>query len=137
MDIPVFHDDQHGTAIITAAGLINAAHITGRKFADLKVVVNGAGSAGIACLELIKLMGVPHNNVILCDRSGVIYEGRENDMNQWKSAHAIPTKKRTLTEALQGADVFLGLSAAGAVTQDMVKGHGETTDHIRHGEPHS
>jgi malate dehydrogenase (oxaloacetate-decarboxylating)(NADP+) len=122
MDIPVFHDDQHGTAIITLAGLMNAAHITGRKFEELKIVVNGAGAAGIACLELIKRSGVPHENVILCDRLGVVYEGRlEGDMNQWKSPHAIPTSKRTLLEAMTGADVFIGLSAAGAVTQEMVK----------------
>ncbi|MFZ4125914.1 MAG: NADP-dependent malic enzyme [Rickettsiales bacterium] len=120
-DIPVFHDDQHGTAIITAAGLINAAHITGRKFSELKVVANGAGSAGIACIELLKRMGVKHENVLLCDRTGVIYEGRTEQMNQWKSAHAVKTKRRTLTEALEGADVFLGLSSAGAVTKDMVK----------------
>jgi len=123
MDIPVFHDDQHGTAIICAAGLINAAHITKRKFEKLKVVVNGAGSAGIACLELIKRMGVPHENVLLCDREGVVYEGRTHgDMNQWKSAHAVKTDRRTLKEALQGADVFLGLSVAGCVTKDMVEG---------------
>ena len=122
MDIPVFHDDQHGTAIITLAGLMNAAQITGRRFEDLKVVVNGAGAAGIACLELIKRSGVPHENVILCDRQGVVYEGRiGGDMNQWKSPHAIPTSKRTLLEAMTGADVFIGLSAAGAVTQEMVK----------------
>lgn len=122
MDIPVFHDDQHGTAIIAAAGIINACEITGRKFNELKVVVNGAGSAGIACLELLKLMGVPHENVLLCDRDGVIYEGRTDGMNQWKSKHAVPTSARTLKDALQGADVFLGLSVAGCVTQDMVKG---------------
>jgi malate dehydrogenase (oxaloacetate-decarboxylating)(NADP+) len=122
-DIPVFHDDQHGTAIITAAGMINAAHLTGREFKDMKVVANGAGSAGIACIELLKRMGVRHENVLLCDKSGVIYEGRNDpSMNQWKSAHAVKTKKRTLTEALEGADVFLGLSVAGAVTKDMVKG---------------
>lgn len=120
-DIPVFHDDQHGTAIITAAGLINAAHITGRKFSDLKVVANGAGSAGIACIELLKRMGVRHENVLLCDRTGVIYEGRTEQMNQWKSAHAVKTKRRTLSEALEGADVFLGLSSAGAVSKAMVK----------------
>ena len=122
MDIPVFHDDQHGTAIITAAGLINAAHITGRKFADMKVVVNGAGSAGIACLELIKRMGIKNENAFLCDRTGVIYKGREGgDMNQWKSAHAVDTNKRTLLDAMTGADVFLGLSVKGAVTKEMVK----------------
>ncbi|MFN7401402.1 MAG: NADP-dependent malic enzyme, partial [Alphaproteobacteria bacterium] len=120
-DIPVFHDDQHGTAIITAAGLINAAHITGRDFKSLKVVANGAGSAGIACIELLKRMGVPHQNVLLCDRVGVIYEGRQESMNQWKSAHAVKTKCRTLTDAMEGADVFLGLSSAGAITKDMVR----------------
>lgn len=121
-DIPVFHDDQHGTAIVTAAGIINAAHITGRQLSDLKIVANGAGSAGIACIELLKHMGVKHENVLLCDRSGVIYQGRnDSSMNQWKSAHAVKTDKRTLTEAMAGADVFLGLSSAGAVTKDMVK----------------
>lgn len=122
MDIPVFHDDQHGTAIICAAGLINAAQITGRSFESMRVVVNGAGSAGIACLELIKRIGVPHENVILCDRQGVVYEGRTDDMNQWKSAHAVKTERRTLKEALQGADVFLGLSVAGCVSKEMVAG---------------
>lgn len=121
MDIPIFHDDQHGTAIITAAGLINAAHLTGRKFEDIKVVVNGAGAAGIACIELLKSMGVRHENVILCDTKGVLYKGRTDGMNQWKSAHAVETKARTLTDALKGADVFLGLSVKDAVTKDMVK----------------
>jgi malate dehydrogenase (oxaloacetate-decarboxylating)(NADP+) len=120
MDIPVFHDDQHGTAIIAIAGLINAVHLTGRDMGDVKLVCNGAGSAGIACLELMKAMGVRHENVILCDTSGVIYRGREKGMNQWKSAHAVPTKARTLAEALNGADVFFGLSAAGAMTKEMV-----------------
>ena len=121
MNIPVFHDDQHGTAIITAAGLINACHLTGRDLATVRVVVNGAGAAAIACTELIKDMGVPHGNVIMCDRSGPLYPGRDN-MDQFKSAHAVPTEARSLTEALVGADVFLGLSAAGAVTGEMVKG---------------
>jgi malate dehydrogenase (oxaloacetate-decarboxylating)(NADP+) len=120
MNIPVFHDDQHGTAIITAAGLINACLLTGRHLSDIKVAVNGAGAAAIACTELIKAMGVRHENVIMCDRSGVIYQGREK-INQWQSAHAIVTEKRTLKEAMHGADVFLGLSAAGAVTPDMVR----------------
>ena len=120
MDIPVFHDDQHGTAIITAAGLINAADLTGRKFKDIKVVVLGAGSAGIACLELIKRMGVKHENALLVDRTGVIYEGRTEGMNQWKSAHAVKTSKRTLTEAMEGADMFMGLSAKNSVTKEMV-----------------
>ena len=121
LDIPVFHDDQHGTAIITAAGLINALDLTGRDIKTTKLVVNGAGSAGIACLELIKAMGMPSENAILCDTKGVIYKGRTEGMNQWKSAHAIETKARTLAEALQGADVFLGLSAKGAMTSEMVR----------------
>ncbi len=121
MDIPVFHDDQHGTAIICAAGLINAAEITGRKIKDMVIVVNGAGAAGIACLELMKTLGIKSQNAYLCDRDGVIYEGREKGMNQWKSAHAVKTDKRTLEEALDGADVFLGLSAKDAVTQKMVR----------------
>jgi len=121
MDIPVFHDDQHGTAIISAAGIINALHLTGRKMGDIKVVVNGAGAAGIACLELLKSMGLPNDNAILCDTKGVIYRGRTNGMNQWKSAHAIETKARTLEDALVDCDVFLGLSVKGAVTQEMVK----------------
>jgi malate dehydrogenase (oxaloacetate-decarboxylating)(NADP+) len=121
MDIPVFHDDQHGTAIISAAGIINACHLTGRKLADLKVVVNGAGAAGIACLELLKAMGLPNGNAILCDTKGVIYRGRTEGMNQWKSAHAVETKARTLEDAMKDSDVFLGLSVKGAVTQDMVK----------------
>ena len=122
MDIPVFHDDQHGTAIITAAGLINALHLTGREMKSIKVVANGAGAASIACVELIKRMGVPHNNVIMCDSKGVIYQGREEGMNQWKSAHAVKTDTRTLEDAIKGADVFLGLSVKGALTQDMVRG---------------
>ncbi len=121
MNIPVFHDDQHGTAIITAAGLVNALFLTGRDIKRTKMVVNGAGSAGIACLELIKAMGMPHGNAILCDTKGVIWKGRTEGMNQWKSAHAVETKARTLTEALEGADVFLGLSVKGAMTQAMVR----------------
>ncbi len=121
MDIPVFHDDQHGTAIISAAGVINAAHLTGRKLADIKVVVNGAGAAGIACLELLKSMGVKGENIILCDTKGVVYRGRTEGMNQWKSAHAVETKARSLTDAMVGCDVFLGLSAKGALTPDMVR----------------
>jgi len=121
MDIPIFHDDQHGTAIITAAGLINAADLTGRKFKDIKVVVLGAGAAGIACLELIKRMGVKHENALLVDRTGVIYQGRTDGMNQWKSAHAVKTSKRTLAEAMEGADMFIGLSSKDAVSKEMVK----------------
>src|SRR6187551_3253488 len=121
MNIPVFHDDQHGTAIITAAGLINACHLTRRQLKDVKVVVNGAGAAAIACTELIKAMGVRGDHVIVCDRKGVIYQGREGGMDQWKSAHAAVTDARTLEEALKGADVFLGLSAAGALKPEMVR----------------
>lgn len=120
MKIPVMHDDQHGTAIITAAGLINACYLTGRSFKDVKVVVNGAGAAAIACTALIKAMGVQHDNVLMCDRTGVIYQGREAGMDQWKSAHAAKTDRRTLTEALDGADIFLGLSAAGALKPEMI-----------------
>ena len=119
MNIPVFHDDQHGTAIICAAGVINACLLTGRQLSEIKVVVNGAGAAAIACTELIKAMGVRHDNVLICDRTGVIYQGRD-DVNQWQSAHAANTDRRTLTEALRGADVFLGLSAAGALKPEMV-----------------
>ncbi|MBO9427667.1 MULTISPECIES: NADP-dependent malic enzyme [Stappiaceae] len=121
MDIPVFHDDQHGTAIIAAAGLINALHLTGRDMKDTKVVCNGAGAAGIACIELIKAMGIPNENVTLCDTKGVIYKGREEGMNQWKSAHAVDTKARSLYDALKGADVFFGVSVKGALTPDMLR----------------
>ena len=120
LDIPVFHDDQHGTAIISAAGLINACHITGRDLKDVKVVLCGAGAAGIASLDLIKAMGVRSENCIAVDNTGVIYRGRTAGMNQWKSAHAVDTDARTLAEALVGADVFLGLSAKGVLTQDMI-----------------
>jgi len=120
MKIPVFHDDQHGTAIITAAGLINACLLTGRKLSELRVAVNGAGAAAIACTELIKAMGVRNDHVIMCDRKGVLSKAR-TDLDQWKSAHAVETGKRTLAEALEGADLFLGLSAAGALKPEMVK----------------
>jgi len=121
MDIPVFHDDQHGTAIVVAAGLINACHLTNRDLKTTKLVVNGAGAAAIACVELLKAMGLRPEHVILCDTKGVVYQGRTEGMNQWKSAHAANTRARTLTEALEGADVFFGLSAKGALTQDMVR----------------
>ncbi|PIE14987.1 MAG: NADP-dependent malic enzyme [Rhodobacterales bacterium] len=120
MNIPVFHDDQHGTAVICAAGLLNALHLSGKKIEDCRIVVNGAGAAGIACIELIKSMGAQHDNCLLCDTKGVIYNGREEGMNQWKSAHAANTDLRTLEEAMKGADVFLGVSVKGAVTQEMV-----------------
>ncbi|GGE86859.1 NADP-dependent malic enzyme [Sphingomonas prati] len=121
MNIPVFHDDQHGTAIIAAAGLINACHLTNRELGDIKVVVNGAGAASIACTELVKAMGVRADNVVMCDSKGVIYAGRTEGMNQWKSAHAVATDARTLADAVAGADVFLGLSVKGALTPDMVR----------------
>ena len=121
MDIPVFHDDQHGTAVICAAGLINALHISGKKIEDCKIVLNGAGAAGIACLELVKAMGAKHDNCIMCDTKGVIYQGRVEGMNQWKSAHAAMTDARSLEDAMKDADVFLGVSAKGAVTQAMVE----------------
>ncbi|CUH64962.1 NADP-dependent malic enzyme [Thalassovita gelatinovora] len=125
MDIPVFHDDQHGTAVICAAGMINALHISGKKIEDVKVVLNGAGAAGIACVELLKRMGARHENCIVCDTKGVIYQGRTEGMNQWKSAHAVKTELRTLEDAMKGADVFLGVSAKGAVTPEMVESMGD------------
>ena len=121
MDIPVFHDDQHGTAVICAAGLINALYISGKKIEDVKIVLNGAGAAGIACIELLKSMGARHENCIVCDTKGVIHQGRTEGMNQWKSGHAVKTDLRTLEQAMVSADVFLGVSVKGAVTQDMVK----------------
>jgi malate dehydrogenase (oxaloacetate-decarboxylating)(NADP+) len=121
LDIPVFHDDQHGTAIIAAAGLLNALDLTGRDIKDTTLVCNGAGAAGIACLELLRAIGFRPENLTLCDTKGVIYEGRKDGMNQWKSAYAIKTKARTLADALVDADVFFGLSAKGAVTKDMVQ----------------
>ena len=121
MDIPVFHDDQHGTAVICAAGLINALYLSEKKIEDVKIVLNGAGAAGIACIELLKFMGARHENCIVCDTKGVIFQDRKEGMNQWKSAHASKTKARTLAEALDGADVFIGVSVKGAVTQKMLK----------------
>ena len=121
MDIPVFHDDQHGTAVICVAGLINALELTGKKIGEVRIVLNGAGAAGIACLELMKAMGAQHDNCIMCDTKGVIWQGRTEGMNQWKSAHAANTPLRTLEEAMAGADVLLGVSAKGAVTPEMVR----------------
>ncbi len=125
MDIPVFHDDQHGTAIVTTAGIINALDLTGRELATTKIVVNGAGAAAIACTELLKSIGLPAENATLCDSKGVIYAGREAGMNQWKSAHAVETKARTLAEAMEGADVFIGLSVQDAVDAKMVTSMGD------------
>jgi malate dehydrogenase (oxaloacetate-decarboxylating)(NADP+) len=121
LDIPVFHDDQHGTAIITTAALINALDISGKSIKDIRVVVNGAGASAIACTNLFKNSGVLNENVTMVDRKGVIYRGRTEGMDQWKSAHAIDTKNRTLEEAIIGADVFLGLSAKGALKKELVK----------------
>ncbi len=121
LDIPVFHDDQHGTAIIAAAGFLNALELTGRNIADVRLVLNGAGAAGIACLDLLVALGLPKANATLCDTKGVIYQGRKDGMNQWKSTYAQKTKARSLADALNGADAFFGLSAKGAVTQEMVK----------------
>ena len=120
LDIPVFHDDQHGTAIIAAAGLINALNITNRKIDNFTMVINGAGAAGIACAELLNAMGMPKKNIIMCDTKGIIHRDR-TDLNQWKSAHAITTQKRSLAEALDGADVAFGLSVKGAFTKEMMK----------------
>ncbi len=120
MNLPVFHDDQHGTAIVIAAALLNAAEITGKDFGTMRVVLNGPGAAGLACVNLIKSMGC--KNVIICDKLGVVYEGREQDMNKWKAGHAIDTDKRSLADALEGADVFLGLSVKDALSVDMIKG---------------
>jgi malate dehydrogenase (oxaloacetate-decarboxylating)(NADP+) len=122
LDIPVFHDDQHGTAVICLAGLINALEIAGKKIEDCKIVLNGAGAAGIACVELIKTLGARHDNCVICDTKGVVYQGRPEGMNQWKAAHAIETGDRTLADAMTGADVFIGLSAKGAVTPEMPGG---------------
>ena len=120
MDIPIFHDDQHGTAIISAAALLNALDLTGKNIKDVKLVVNGAGAAGVACLELLKAMGMPNKNAILCDTKGVIHTERTENLNQWKSAHAVKTSLRTLEDALKGADVFFGLSIGNIVSEKMV-----------------
>ena len=135
MDIPVFHDDQHGTAVICAAGLINALHLSGKKIEECRIVLNGAGAAGIACIELLKSMGAQPQNCIVCDTKGVIWQGRTEGMNQWKSAHAVKTDLRTLEEAMEGADVFLGVSVKGAVTQGDGAIHGRQPGDLRHGQP--
>ena len=137
LDIPVFHDDQHGTAIIATAGLINALKLTGRDIKTTKLVVNGAGAAGIACIELLKALGLGNNNVILCDTKGVVYKGRTEGMNQWKSAHAIETKARTLADAMKGADAVYGLSVKGAFTARHDQVDGAEPDHLRDGQSRS
>ncbi|MFO1134041.1 MAG: NADP-dependent malic enzyme [Rhodoblastus sp.] len=121
MDIPVFHDDQHGTAIIACAGMINAMSLTGRDIKDVRLVCNGAGAAGIACLDLLRAMGMPQDNITLVDTKGVVYRGRTDGMNQWKATYAVQTDRRTLAEAVKDADIFFGLSAKGALTQEMVQ----------------
>ena len=115
LDIPVFHDDQHGTAIITTAALINALDICGKSIKEIKVVVNGAGASAQACTELFKNTGVKSENIIMLDRKGVIYEGRTEGIDQWKSRYAVKTKLRNLKDAIKDADVFLGLSAKGVL----------------------
>ena len=121
MDIPVFHDDQHGTAIVSAAGMINACHLTGRDIRDTKLVINGAGAAGIACAELARAMGMRQSNILMCDTKGVLWRGRTEGMNQWKSSFAVETTARTLSHALEGADIFYGLSKKGALTAEMLR----------------
>ena len=135
MDIPVFHDDQHGTAIVAAAGLINACHLTGRDLRDTHLVINGAGAAAIACAELLKAMGMRPANIIMCDTKGVVYQGRTEGMNQWKSAHAVDTTARTLTQALDGADVLLRPVGEGRGDAGHAARHGRQADHLRHGQP--
>ena len=120
LDIPVFHDDQHGTAIITTAALINAVHITKRDIKKIKIIINGAGASAMACADLFITKGVPQKNITMLDRKGVIYKGRK-DLNEWKSLRAVETKSRSLNEAIKGADVFLGLSKAGTLKKEMVK----------------
>jgi malate dehydrogenase (oxaloacetate-decarboxylating)(NADP+) len=121
LSIPVFHDDQHGTAIISGAGLINALEISGKKIGDMRVVVNGAGAAGIACSNFYVHLGIKKENIVLCDTRGVVYKGRTAGMNQYKEAYAVDTKDRTLADAVKGADMFLGLSVGGALTPEMLK----------------
>ncbi|TVS87274.1 malate dehydrogenase [Wolbachia pipientis] len=123
MDIPVFHDDQHGTAVVVAAGVKNALDIVGKKLEDVKIIMNGAGAAGIACLEILKSMGA--KNIVLCDKQGVIYKGRNEDMNEWKEKYAIDTSERSLLDTIKGADVFIGLSAKDVLNEEMLKSMGK------------
>ncbi|WP_081326552.1 malic enzyme-like NAD(P)-binding protein [Wolbachia pipientis] len=119
MNIPVFHDDQHGTAIVVAAGIVNALDIVGRKLENVKIIINGAGAAGIACLEMLKSMGA--QNIVLCDKQGVIYKGRTGDMNEWKEKHAVGVPDRSLSDTIRGADIFIGLSAKDVLTEEMLR----------------
>ncbi|XP_011860205.1 PREDICTED: NADP-dependent malic enzyme 2-like [Vollenhovia emeryi] len=123
MDIPVFHDDQHGTAVVVAAGIENALDIVGKKLEDVKIIMNGAGAAGIACLEILKSMGA--KNIVLCDKQGVIYKGRNEDINEWKEKYAIDTSERSLLDTIKGADVFIGLSAKDVLNEEMLKSMGK------------
>jgi len=123
MDIPVFHDDQHGTAVVVAAGIENSLDIVGKKLEDVKIIMNGAGAAGIACLEILKFMGA--KNIVLCDKQGVIYKGRNEDMNEWKEKYAIDTSERSLLDTIKGADVFIGLSAKDVLNEEMLKSMGK------------
>ncbi|WP_265025848.1 malic enzyme-like NAD(P)-binding protein [Wolbachia endosymbiont (group A) of Bibio marci] len=123
MDIPVFHDDQHGTAVVVAAGIENALDIVEKKLEDVKIIMNGAGAAGIACLEILKSMGA--KNIVLCDKQGVIYKGRNEDMNEWKEKYAIDTSERSLLDTIKGADVFIGLSAKDVLNEEMLKSMGK------------
>jgi malate dehydrogenase (oxaloacetate-decarboxylating)(NADP+) len=135
MNIPVFHDDQHGTAIIATAGLINALQITGRDMKSAKLVCNGAGAAGIACIELVKSLGFSPENVILCDTKGVVYQGRTEGMNQWKSAHATKTDARTLADAMEGADIFFWSLRQGRADACHGQVDEQKPDHLRNGQP--
>lgn len=123
MDIPVFHDDQHGTAVVVAAGIENALDIAEKKLENVKIIMNGSGAAGIACLEILKSMGA--KNIVLCDKQGVIHKDRKEDMNKWKEKYAIDTKERSLLDAIKGADVFIGLSAKDVLSEEMLKSMGK------------
>src|SRR5947209_8698439 len=121
MGIPVFHDDQHGTAIITGAALINALELVGKKLADIRVVFVGAGAAAVACAEQYVALGVPREHITMSDKYGVVYQGRADDMDEWKGAFARKTELRTLAQAVHDADVIVGLSAAKVITREMVR----------------
>ncbi|MBR9983639.1 MAG: malate dehydrogenase [Wolbachia endosymbiont of Homalodisca vitripennis] len=123
MDIPVFHDDQHGTAVVVAAGIENALDIVGKKLGNVKIIMNGAGAAGIACLEILKSMGA--KNIVLCDKQGVIHKDRKEDMNEWKEKYAVDTKERSLLDSIKGADIFIGLSAKDVLSEEMLKSMGK------------
>jgi malate dehydrogenase (oxaloacetate-decarboxylating)(NADP+) len=135
MNIPVFHDDQHGTAIISGAALVNALEVVGKKIDRVKVVFSGAGAAGMACARLYEKLGVRHENILFVDTKGVLFKGRTEGMNKYKEYFASDTNARTFADAMKGADVFCGVSAKGIVTKDMVKVHGRQSDCLRDGKP--